>query len=181
MRFLRLVALAALFGGLAIGQVGHIHTAGAQSDAPTSHRGCLSFHLVHPQVSAYSALQAGAPAGFRISLTQGSDRREEGLVISETPVVTGSELADAEVTVDPGTLQPAILLRFDAAGTRKLARFTQENMARPLAIVLDGRVVSAPMIREPILGGRAQISGTLTKVEAEEIAGRLRAKNCRGN
>ena len=179
MRFLRLVAL--LFGGLAIGQVGPIHAAGAQSDAPTSHRGCLSFHLVHPQVPAYSALQDGAPAGFSISLIQGSDRREEGLVISETPVVTGSELADAEATVDPGTLQPAILLRFDATGTRKLAGFTQENMGRALAIVLDGRVVSAPLIREPILGGRAEISGTLTKVEADEIAGRLRAKDCRGN
>jgi preprotein translocase subunit SecD len=181
MRFLRLVALATLFGGLAIAQVGHIHTAGAQSDAAASHRGCLSFHLVHPRVPVYSALQEGAPAGFSISLIQGSDRREEGLVISETPVVTGSELADAEATVDPGTLQPAILLRFDAAGTQKLARFTQENMGRALAVVLDGRVVSAPLIREPILGGHAQISGTLTKVDAEEIAGRLRAKNCRGN
>jgi preprotein translocase subunit SecD len=181
MGFLRLVALAPLFGGLVTGQVGHIHTAAAQSDAPTSHRGCLSFHLVHPQVQAYSALQDGAPAGFRINLIQGSDRREEGLVISETPVVTGSELADAEATVDPGTLQPAILLRFDAAGAQKLASFTRENMARALAIVLDGRVVSAPLIREPILDGRAQISGTLTKADAEEIAGRLRAKDCRRN
>jgi preprotein translocase subunit SecD len=181
MGFLRLAALAALFGGLVIGQVRHIHTAGAQSDAPTSHRGCLSFHLVHPQVQAYSALQDGAPAGFRINLIQGSDAREAGLVISETPVVTGSELADAEVSIDPGTQQPAILLRFDAQGTRELARFTQENMGRALAIVLDGRVVSAPVIREPILGGHAQISGTLTKVEAEEIAARLRAKDCRGN
>jgi preprotein translocase subunit SecD len=181
MRFLRLAALPALFGGLAIGQVGHIHTAGAQSDAPMSHHGCLSFHLVHPQIPAYSALQAGAPAGFRISLIQGSDRREEGLVISETPVVTGSELADAEATVDPGTLQPAILLQFDAAGTQKLTRFTQENMGRALAIVLDGRVVSAPLIREPILGGHAQISGTLTRTEADELAGRLRARDCRGD
>jgi preprotein translocase subunit SecD len=178
------VAPAAVTGALAMVQLGHIHGAGAQSSAESgaasARRGCLSFHLVHPKVLAYGAMQDGAPAGFRITLIRGSERPEEGLVVSETPVVTGSDLADAEAAVDANTQQPAILLRFDAAGARKLAAFTQENLGRALAIVLDGRVVSAPLIREPILGGHAQISGTLTRTEADELAGRLRARDCRG-
>jgi preprotein translocase subunit SecD len=178
------VAPAAVIGALAMVQLGHIHGAdaqsSAQSEAASARRGCLSFHLVHPEVLAYGAMRDGAPAGFRITLIRGSERPEEGLVVSETPVVTGSDLADAEAAVDANTQQPAILLRFDAAGARKLAAFTQENLGRALAIVLDGRVVSAPLIREPILGGHAQISGTLTRTEADELAGRLRARDCRG-
>lgn len=182
---LRLVASAILMAVLTTGGAGSIRPADAQSGvpsgAPPPYRGCLSFHLVHPEVQAYGALQNGVPAGFGIYLIRGSDRREEGLVLGETPVVTGSDLADAEADLDPSTLQPAILLRLDAAGARKLAAFTSENVGRAIAIVIDGRVVSAPIIKEPILGGRGQISGTLTKAEAEEIAARLRSQDCRSN
>jgi SecD/SecF fusion protein len=181
MEFLRLFAPAVLMAGLASGGPGHIPPASAQSGAPTAHRGCLSFHHVHPEVGAYRAGQHGVPTGFKVYPPRHGDPQNEGQVLSEIPVVTGSELADAEVGVDPMTFEPAILLRFGAAGTQKLAAFTRANVGRALAIVIDGRVISAPLIREPILGGRAQISGSLTKAEAVEIAARLRSKDCRSN
>lgn len=181
----RPMAPAVLLAGLAAAALGSIRPAdaqsGTQSGAPPTHGGCLSFHQVHPGVRVYGALQDGVPAGFRIYLIRGSDRREEGLVVNETPVVVGSDLADASASVDPSTLQPAILLRFDTAGTRKLAAFTSANIGRALAVVIDGRVFSAPMIVEPILGGSAQIGGTLTKADADKIAAKLRSKACRGN
>ena len=57
--------------------------------------------------------------------------------------------------------------RFNTSGARKFAQVTQENVGRPFAIVLDDEVISAPVIREPILGGSGQISGSFT-VESRE-------------
>jgi preprotein translocase subunit SecD len=180
MEFLRLFAPAVLpavlMAGLASGGPGHLPPARAQSGAAPTHRGCLSFHQVHQE--SYRARQHGVPTGFRVYPPRHGDPQNEGHVLSEIPVVTGSELADAEAGVNPMTSEPTILLRFGAAGTQKLAAFTRANVGQALAIVIDGRVVSAPSILEPILGGHAQIGGSLTKAEAAEIAARLRSKDC---
>ena len=64
---------------------------------------------------------------------------------------------------------------FDSVGTRRFAETTRQNVGRPFAIVLDERVITAPVIREPITGGRGQISGSFTAQSANDLAVLLRA------
>jgi len=68
-----------------------------------------------------------------------------------------------------------VTFRFNSSGARKFAQVTQENVNRPFAIVLDNEVISAPVIREPILGGSGQISGSFTVESANDLAILLRA------
>jgi preprotein translocase subunit SecD len=68
-----------------------------------------------------------------------------------------------------------VSFRFNTTGARKFAQVTQENVGRPFAIVLDNEVISAPVIREPILGGAGQISGNFTVQTANDLAILLRA------
>ena len=65
--------------------------------------------------------------------------------------------------------------RFDTLGGKRFGDVTRDNVGRPFAIVLDGKVISAPVIREPILGGNGQISGNFTVTEANDLALLLRA------
>ena len=74
-------------------------------------------------------------------------------------LVSGQNLVDAQAGFDQRTGEPVVTFRFDAAGAKRFAMVTQENVGLPFAIVLDDKVISAPVIREPILGGTGQISG----------------------
>ena len=76
---------------------------------------------------------------------------------------------------DPNTREPVVTFRFNTNGARRFAEATQANVGRPFAIVLDNKVISAPVIREPILGGSGQISGSFTVQEANDLAILLRA------
>ena len=90
-------------------------------------------------------------------------------------MVSGDTLVNAQATTDQQTGQPVVSFRFDAIGAKRFADVTKENVGRPFAIVLDGEVVSAPVIREPILGGSGQISGRFTFQEVNDLAILLRA------
>src|SRR6185312_9851874 len=70
---------------------------------------------------------------------------------------------------------PVVTFRFDAAGATRFGKVTQENVGLPFAIILDNKVISAPVIREPILGGTGQISGHFTVQEANDLAVLLRS------
>jgi preprotein translocase subunit SecD len=89
-------------------------------------------------------------------------------------MVSGDRLVDASSGFDQNN-RPAVFIRFDQAGARQFGRTTQANVNRPFAIVLDGRVLSAPVINEPILGGTAQITGSFSVAEAQDLALLLRA------
>jgi protein-export membrane protein SecD len=89
--------------------------------------------------------------------------------------VSGEELTDAQPGFDQRTSEPIVSFKFNAAGARKFAQVTQENVGRLFAIVLDDKVISAPQIREPILGGSGQISGNFTVESANNLAILLRA------
>ena len=73
------------------------------------------------------------------------------------------------------TNTPVVNFRFDVAGGKSFARATSENVGRPFAIVLDDQVISAPTIRQPILGGSGQIEGGFTVESANDLAVLLRA------
>jgi preprotein translocase subunit SecD len=90
-------------------------------------------------------------------------------------MVSGEDLTDAQPGFDQRTSEPIVTFRFNTSGARKFGRVTQENVGRPFAIVLDNEVISAPVIREPILGGSGQISGSFTVEQANDLAILLRA------
>ncbi len=142
----------------------------------------LSFHAVHPSVSAEEAQQTRVPTGYRV---YASLEGPGGYLLQESPVVVGEDLVDAQPGFDQRTNEPIISFRFNQSGARKFGKFTQENVGAPFAIVLDNgklpdgtrdvKVISAPVIREPILGGSGQISGNFTVETASNLAIQLRS------
>jgi protein-export membrane protein SecD len=96
-------------------------------------------------------------------------------VVDEQPLLTGEDLTDAQTGFGSNNVEPAVNIRFSTSGARKFADATSKNVGRQFAIVLDDKVLSAPSIREPILGGNAQISGSFTIETANNLAILLRA------
>jgi preprotein translocase subunit SecD len=96
-------------------------------------------------------------------------------LIEKRVLVSGADLVDAQPGFDPRTNEPVVNFRFNSAGARKFAEATQTNVGKPFAIILDNKVISAPVIREPILGGSGQISGNFTVQSANDLAILLRA------
>ena len=133
----------------------------------------LTFHEVHPSTSAEDAKLTRAPQGYKVY--PGSDDERGDFLLREIPVVPGEDLADASAGFDPQNGQPVINFRFNQSGARKFGAFTKDNVGRPFAIVLDDKVLSAPNIREPILGGSGQISGSFSVESANTLAVQLRS------
>jgi preprotein translocase subunit SecD len=84
-------------------------------------------------------------------------------------MVSGDQLVDAKQSFDQNG-QAVVSIKFNTAGARRFGRVTQENVNKPFAIILDDKVLSAPNINEPILGGQAQISGNFTVESANQLA-----------
>lgn len=95
--------------------------------------------------------------------------------VKAIPALTGEHLVDAQAGMDPRSGQPVVNFRFDGVGARQFGRITSENVGRPFAIVLDGEVLSAPNINEPIMGGSGQISGNFTMQQTTTLSALLRA------
>jgi preprotein translocase subunit SecD len=96
-------------------------------------------------------------------------------VVKKQVLVSGGELTDAQPGFDQRSGEPIVSFRFNTSGSRKFAQATSENVGQPFAIVLDNKVISAPVIREPITGGSGQISGSFTVQQANDLAILLRA------
>jgi protein-export membrane protein SecD len=94
---------------------------------------------------------------------------------SSRATVDGEDLTDAQPTFDNRTNEPVVTFRFNQKGALRFGKLTKDNVGKPFAIVLDNRVVSAPVINEPILGGTGQISGRFTTQEANDLAIVLRS------
>jgi preprotein translocase subunit SecD len=132
----------------------------------------LEFRLVDPSVSPQQALQTRPPPDSEVLMSQ--DGRE-GYVVEKRSMVSGEDLTDAQASFDQQTREPVVTFRFNTRGAQQFGRVTQQNVNRPFAIVLDNKVISAPVIREPILGGSGQISGNFTPTEASDLALLLRS------
>ena len=89
--------------------------------------------------------------------------------------LTGRYLKKATLEFDSNTREPKVGLQFDDNGTKLFAQITKANVGKTVAIYLDGNIISAPVVREEITAGTAQISGNFTPVEAKELVGRLNA------
>jgi SecD/SecF fusion protein len=135
----------------------------------------LTFHEVHPSITAEDAKQTSIPAGYKIYPNERDEAGPSEYLLREQPVVQGEDLADAQPGFDSRNSEPVINFRFNQAGARKFGNFTKDNVGRPFAIVLDDKVLSAPVIREPILGGSGQISGNFTVESTNKLAVQLRS------
>ncbi len=96
-------------------------------------------------------------------------------VIKKQVLVSGGDLTDAQPGFDQRNGQPIVSFKFNTSGSRKFAQATTEHVKEPFAIVLDNKVISAPVIQEPITGGQGQISGNFTVQQANDLAILLRA------
>jgi preprotein translocase subunit SecD len=132
----------------------------------------ITFRLVDESMTEQEALQGNPPPGSEILYLLGD---KTPLLLRKQVAMEGEEIADAAPGFDQRTNEPIVTFRFNSKGTRLFAQITQENVGRPFAIVLDSDVLSVPIIREPILGGSGQISGSFTVKEANRIAVLLRS------
>lgn len=96
-------------------------------------------------------------------------------IIQDIIAMAGDRLSDARAGFDQQTGRPSINFRLDTVGARQFGDITRNNVGRPFAIVLDGKVLSAPTINEPIPGGSGVITGNFTTEEANDLAALLRA------
>ncbi|MBX3632772.1 MAG: protein-export membrane protein SecD [Acidovorax sp. SCN 68-22] len=107
------------------------------------------------------------------------DRNGQAVIVKKQVILTGENLTDAQPGFDGQTQEPTVNLTLDAKGSRIFKDITRENVGKRMAIVLfekgKGEVVTAPVIRSEIGGGRVQISGRMTTVEANDTALLLRA------
>ncbi len=139
----------------------------------------LEFRLVDQSVSPQEALGSRPPAD---SVILYEEVKEGNRVVQQVPyviqrrvIVSGEELIDAQAAFNAQQAEWVVNFRFNASGGRKFAQTTTENVNRPFAIILDNKVISAPVIREPILGGSGQISGRFTAESSANLALLLRA------
>jgi preprotein translocase subunit SecD len=140
----------------------------------------LEFKLVDERIDPERAVREGVPEGLEILYQRRVDRetrqeRRVPFVVQKRAVLTGADLSTARVSIDQNTSEPYVSVEFNPAGARVFAEVTEASVNRRLAIVLDGNVHSAPVIRERIPSGQAQITGGFTTEEATDLAIVLRA------
>ena len=137
----------------------------------------LEFKLVDATASPTDIAQGIAPPGSEI--VPYADGANAGgvpsIAVKRLGGIKGDQLTDAKQSYDSQTNEPVVSIQFDQQGGAKFAKLTSENVNRPFAIILDGKVLSAPNINEPILGGGAQISGSFTVESANQLAISLRS------
>jgi SecD/SecF fusion protein len=133
----------------------------------------LTFQMVDQSMPVQDAIQGRPPAGSTVM--DSTDNPPVPYLIENRVIVSGENLVDAQATFDQRTNEPVVSFRFDAKGAQRFGQATQQNVGRLFAIILDNKVISAPQIREPILGGSGQISGNFNVQSANDLAVLLRA------
>jgi preprotein translocase subunit SecD len=141
----------------------------------------LEFKMLDEQTSVEQALAGQLPETSELLYGRETDKqtkaeRKVPYVVQKRTLLTGAELTRAEVQADPNSLGNwQVAIEFTSAGTRIFGELTEQNVAKRLAIVLDGNVYSAPRINERIPSGRAVITGHFTVDDARDLAIVLRA------
>lgn len=126
----------------------------------------LEFKLVDLSADPAQVQQGRAPAGSQVlPMADGTGF----MAVKRRVLVSGDQLTDAKQGFDQDG-RAVVDITFNADGARRFGRVTQENVNKPFAIILDDKILSAPNINEPILGGRAQISGNFTVQTANDLA-----------
>jgi len=103
------------------------------------------------------------------------ENSDDQLNISKRVMLSGDNLVNAQPTLDRQQNRAVVSFTFDRSGSKKFARATSNNVGKRMAIILDNKIISAPVIQEPILGGNGQISGDFTFQTATDLALLLRS------
>ncbi|MDP3699812.1 MAG: protein translocase subunit SecD [Hylemonella sp.] len=137
----------------------------------------LEVRMVDESVEGRSAEAGSGPVPF--GTERYPDRNGQAVIVKKQVVLTGDNLTDAQPGFDSQTQEPTVNLSLDAKGSRIFKDVTRENVGKRMAIILfekgKGEVVTAPVIRTEIGGGRVQISGRMSSMEAADTALLLRA------
>lgn len=136
--------------------------------------------MVMENANPNDAVAGKLPQGGQLLYERRVDPRtgavsENPLVVEDKTILTGDLLADAQVRIDNRFNDSYVAIDFNAVGAKRFDQITAANVGKRMAIVLDDTVYSAPVIRERISGGSAQISGSFTEQEATDLAIILRA------
>lgn len=137
----------------------------------------VSFRLVDLSMPPAQAQSGTPPTGTEVLL---GFKDKLPYLVAKDRALEGDDISYAGPGFASGTKEPIASFRFNGRGTRRFAHITAENVGKPFAIVLDDKVISAPVIREPITGGSGQISGNFTLEEASSVAMMLRAGSLPG-
>jgi len=137
----------------------------------------MTFQLVDESASLDQAMKGIVPIGSEMLLQepQKPGAQPIPIVVEKRVMVAGDRLTDARANFNQQTGEPVVTFRFDSVGARQFGDVTKENVNRRFAIVLDNKVISAPVIREPILGGSGEISGNFSTQSAADLSVLLRA------
>ena len=126
----------------------------------------LEFKLVDLTADPAQVAAGRATAGSQVlPMADGTG----AMAVKRRVMVSGDQLVDAKQTFDQDG-QPVVSITFNSSGARRFGNTTRENVNKPFAIILDDKILSAPNINEPILGGQAQISGNFTVESANALA-----------
>ena len=132
----------------------------------------LTFQLAASDIDP----QGRIPAGLAVYTSDDNGKGlQREIVLQKRVMLSGENLLDAQPSFDQQSGGPAVSFRLDASGGRKFGQVTKNNIGRQFAIVLDGKVISAPVIRSAILGGNGIITGGFSVEEANDLAVLLRA------
>jgi protein-export membrane protein SecD len=137
----------------------------------------MTFQLVDENASIEQAMKGIVPIGSELLYQEPQTKggMPIPIVIEKRVMVAGDRLTDAQANFNQQNGEPVVTFRFDSVGAREFGDATKENVNRRFAIVLDNKVISAPVIREPILGGSGEISGNFTLESAKDLSVLLRA------
>jgi len=131
----------------------------------------LSFKLVDTNALPSDIAQGIVPPGDEIvPYAPGTPGAGTSIAVRRLGGIRGDELTKAQATNKSQTNEPVVQISFNNQGAEKFARLTTENVNKPFAIILDGQVISAPNIEEPILGGTSIIEGNFTADSAHQLA-----------
>lgn len=135
----------------------------------------LEFRMVDDTASPADAAAGRAPVGSELVPFAPSSGQQGFEVLKRQVMISGEQLINAQQQFDQQNGQPVVTISFDSGGANTFARVTTQSVGKRFAMVLDGKVLSAPSINEPILGGSAQISGSFSVETANSLAIALRS------
>jgi preprotein translocase subunit SecD len=136
----------------------------------------MSFHLVNEAVTPEQVMQGVVPAGTRILPADASEARDgypQKYAVFSQVALSGELLTNSHATYRDG--QPIVDFKFNRLGAQRFGEITQQNIGKRFAVVLDNKVITAPVIRSAILGGAGIIEGNFSVESANELATLLRA------
>lgn len=140
----------------------------------------LEFKMVMENINPQDAVAGNLPQGGRLLYERRVDPlsgavAENPIIVEDKTILTGDLLSNAQVRIDTRFNEPYVAIDFNSVGAKRFDQITAANVGKRMAIILDDTVYSAPVIRERISGGSAQISGNFTEQEATDLAIVLRA------